>query len=282
MRIFHDPSELSQYLKEAKSVGKKIGFVPTMGALHEGHLALISASKRENDLTVCSIFVNPTQFNNKEDLALYPRPIDSDRQKLEDAGCDVLFSPSEVQMYRQLPRLKFDFGHLETIMEGKFRPGHFNGVGIVVAKLFHIVQPDYAYFGQKDYQQYLVISTLVSDLSFQLTLVCHPTVRESDGLALSSRNLRLTEKEREKAPLIFKALEYASQLLKTGKDIQDIKTSVQEMIHPSTGFELEYVEVANATNLELLDGQVKNQRVVICLAAFLGKVRLIDNVLVDL
>ena len=146
MRIFQSQSDISNFLKTERALGKKIGFVPTMGALHEGHLALIHTSKRANDLTVCSIFVNPTQFNNKEDLAKYPRPTDSDRQKLEDAICDVLFIPSENEMYRELPRLKLDFGALETVMEGKFRPGHFNGVGIVVTKLFNIIQPDTVYF----------------------------------------------------------------------------------------------------------------------------------------
>jgi pantoate--beta-alanine ligase len=282
MRIFQSPSDISNFLSSERALGKKIGFVPTMGALHEGHLALINSSKLANDITVCSIFVNPTQFNNKEDLAKYPRPIDADRQKLEEANCDVLFIPSENQMYDELPRLKFDFGDLEKVMEGQFRPGHFNGVGIVVAKLFNIVQPDISYFGQKDYQQFMVISTLVKDLSFQIQLVCHPTIREKDGLALSSRNLRLSSDERAIAPLIYKCLQSAVSELKKGISIESIKEQVSNEINSHAGFQLEYIEFADANTLSLLEGYVKNKKVVICLAAFLGTVRLIDNVIVEI
>jgi len=281
MRIFQEPSDINSLLSAESSLGKKIGLVPTMGALHEGHLALVTASQRENDVTVCSIFVNPTQFNNKEDLTNYPRPIESDRQKLEEIGCDVLFAPSETQMYPELPRMKMDFGHLETVMEGKFRPGHFNGVGIVVAKLFNIIQPDTAYFGQKDYQQYLVISTLLKDLSFSIRLVCYPTVRESSGLALSSRNLRLTDREKTIAPLIYKCLQLASEGLLSGNSVESVKKIVSETLKEEPNFNLEYIEIADSKTLEILSGNVSNRNVVICIAAFLGGVRLIDNILVE-
>lgn len=281
MRIFQEPADINSLLRKERTLGKKVGFVATMGALHEGHLALIAASKRENDITVCSIFVNPTQFNNKEDLQKYPRPFDLDRQKLEEAGCDVLFAPSESQMYPEPPRLKMDFGNLETVMEGKFRPGHFNGVGIVVGKLFNIIQPDTAYFGQKDYQQFLVISTLLKDLSFPIRLVCNPTVRESSGLALSSRNLRLNEREKALAPIIFKCLQNASEGILSGHSIESVKSKVSSSLEQNSDFKLEYTEVADSETLEILNGNISSRKVVICIAAFLGGVRLIDNVLVE-
>lgn len=281
MRIFQEPADINSLLRKERTLGKKVGFVATMGALHEGHLALIAASKRENDITVCSIFVNPTQFNNKEDLQKYPRPFDLDHQKLEEAGCDVLFAPSESQMYPEPPRLKMDFGNLETVMEGKFRPGHFNGVGIVVGKLFNIIQPDTAYFGQKDYQQFLVISTLLKDLSFPIRLVCYPTVRESSGLALSSRNLRLNEREKALAPIIFKCLQNASEGILSGHSIESVKSKVSSSLEQNSDFKLEYTEVADSETLEILNGNISSRKVVICIAAFLGGVRLIDNVLVE-
>lgn len=200
MHIFNTISETQQYLKAQQRAGKTIGFVPTMGALHAGHISLIERAKTENDLAVCSIFVNPTQFNNSDDLKKYPRTLERDCEMLRPVGCDVVFAPSAEEMYPSLPQLKMDFGTLETIMEGKFRPGHFNGVGIVVSKLFNIVKPDKAYFGLKDLQQVAVIRRMVQELSFDLEIIPCPTLRETDGLAMSSRNTRLSPEARALAP----------------------------------------------------------------------------------
>ena len=198
MHIFKEIKPLRAFLNQKRAEQESIGLVPTMGALHRGHLALIQASKAENKLTVCSIYVNPTQFNNSADLEKYPRTLPADIALLEEAGCDVLFCPGNQEMYRDVSTLTMDFGGVDKILEGKFRPGHFSGVGLVVSKLFNIVAPDRAYFGQKDFQQFSVIARLVKELQFGLELRRIPTLRESDGLAMSSRNMRLNESDRKK------------------------------------------------------------------------------------
>ncbi|PWK24406.1 pantoate--beta-alanine ligase [Arcicella aurantiaca] len=279
MQVFHSIKSLQVFLKSERLAGKSVGFVPTMGALHNGHLSLIEASKKQNELTVCSIFVNPTQFNNAQDLVVYPRTLEADCQMLDSAGCDAVFAPSVEEMYPQLPHLKFDFGDLERVMEGKFRPGHFNGVGIVVSKLFNIVQPDHAYFGQKDLQQCAVINRLVKDLSFSLTLNICPTQRETDGLAMSSRNRNLSPEQRNLAPAIYKSLQQASDLLRNKKSGEEAKTLVSEYLSKVEGIDLEYFEISDFETLqpinELLEGQTA-----LCIAAFMGKTRLIDNVII--
>jgi pantoate--beta-alanine ligase len=265
-----------QHLAPLQQAGQTIGFVPTMGALHEGHLDLIRRAKQECDVVVASVFVNPTQFNNPDDLARYPRTIEQDSEMLERVGTDVLFFPAAADMYPEPPQLRFNFGELETVMEGAFRPGHFNGVGLVVAKLFHIVQPNRAYFGQKDLQQVAVIRRLIRDLSFPVELIRCETVREADGLAMSSRNRNLTDKERQQAPAIYEALLLARDLLVEGQSPNQAKAAVSGFFaqHP---IQLEYVEVANADTLQpIADVQAPGQTA-ICLAAQLGKVRLIDN-----
>ncbi|GAB3709667.1 pantoate--beta-alanine ligase [Spirosoma flavus] len=254
-----------------------IGFVPTMGALHEGHLALVEAARRENDVVVSSIFVNPVQFNNPDDLARYPRTLEEDCQKLETAGCDVVFAPSVEEMYPQKPLLRIHFGELETVLEGAFRPGHFNGVGIVVSKLFNIVQPDRAYFGQKDLQQVAVIRRLVQDLSFPVELIRCPTLREEDGLAMSSRNRNLTPDERQQAPVLFQSLTMARDLLLEGQDVVQVKSAVTNFFASRPEFRLEYVDVVNADTLQSAEEVLAPGQTAICLAAHLGKVRLIDN-----
>ncbi len=279
MQIFHSIKSLQVFLKSERLAGKSVGLVPTMGALHKGHLSLIEASNQQNQLTVCSIFVNPTQFNNAQDLAVYPRTLDADCQMLESAGCHAVFAPSVDEMYPQLPNLKFDFGDLERVMEGKFRPGHFNGVGVVVSKLFNIIQPDNAYFGQKDLQQCAVINRLVKDLSFALTLNICPTQRESDGLAMSSRNRNLSAEQRNLAPEIYKSLQQACNLLKNKKSGEETKKFVAEYLSKVEGIDLEYFEISDFETLqpinELLEGQTA-----LCIAAFMGKTRLIDNVII--
>jgi pantoate--beta-alanine ligase len=273
MQRFDTVPTLRQYLTSIRSK-QSIGLVPTMGALHEGHITLIDAARRENDVVVSSIFVNPTQFNNPDDLARYPRTLEEDCEKLEAAGCDVVFTPSVPEMY---PVLRMNFGELETVMEGAFRPGHFNGVGIVVAKLFNIIQPNRAYFGQKDLQQVAVIRRLIRDLSFPIELIRCPTVRESDGLAMSSRNRNLTPAEREEATALFKGLSMAHELLVEGHSPSQAKAAVTGFFTGNPHFRLEYVDVVNADTLQLANEVLAPGQTAICLAAHLGNVRLIDN-----
>lgn len=279
MQVFHTIKSLQVFLKSERLAGKSVGLVPTMGALHNGHLSLIEASNQQNQLTVCSIFVNPTQFNNAQDLAVYPRTLDADCQMLESAGCNAVFAPSVDEMYPQLPNLKFDFGDLERVMEGKFRPGHFNGVGIVVSKLFNIIQPDHAYFGQKDLQQCAVINRLVKDLSFALTLNICPTQRESDGLAMSSRNRNLSTEQRNSAPEIYKSLQQACDLLKNKKSGEETKQFVADYLSKVKGIDLEYFEISDFETLQPIN-QLSEDKTALCIAAFMGKTRLIDNVII--
>jgi pantoate--beta-alanine ligase len=279
MQVFHTTKSLQVFLKSERLSGKSIGLVPTMGALHNGHLSLIEASKKQNKLTVCSIFVNPTQFNNAQDLAVYPRTLEADCQMLESAGCDAVFAPNVEEMYPQLPNLKFDFGDLERVMEGQFRPGHFNGVGIVVSKLFNIVQPDNAYFGQKDLQQCAVINRLVKDLSFSLTLNICPTQRESDGLAMSSRNRNLSPEQRNLASEIYKSLQQACNLLKNKKSGEEAKQFVNDYLSKIEGIDLEYFEISDFETLQPIN-QLLEGKTALCIAAFMGKTRLIDNVII--
>lgn len=279
MHLLTTLADLRQYVNDQKRQGHTLGLVPTMGALHAGHLALVAASRATNDRTVASVFVNPIQFNNPDDLARYPRTLEADCAMLDAAGCDAVFAPSAAEMYPRPPALKVDFGTLETVMEGRFRPGHFNGVGVVVAKLFHLVQPDRAYFGQKDLQQCAVVKRLIDDLSFPLELVVCPTQREADGLAMSSRNRNLTVAERAAAPFIFRELTKAKNRIADGQAVETVKTVVERDFSANPAFRLEYFEVADPTSLEPLTGPLEGRPAALCVAAFLGKVRLIDNVL---
>jgi pantoate--beta-alanine ligase len=277
MQIFKEISPLRAFLKDVRKAGKTIGLVPTMGALHQGHLSLIEASKAANDVTVATVFVNPTQFNNPTDLLKYPRTLDKDTQLLKEVRCDVLFAPETHELYPEPSFLKMDFGTLDKVMEGKFRPGHFSGVGLVVSKLFNIVGPDNAYFGQKDWQQFAVISKLVAELSFQLTLHSVATLREPNGLALSSRNLRLSESQRTLAAVFYKGLQLAQRDLVNGKDMARVRKSVEELIDKEDGVKLEYFEMADSKNLNVLENVDRASQPILCIAGFVGEVRLIDN-----
>ena len=281
MQTFDTVESLRKYVSQYRKLGETIGFVPTMGALHAGHLALVRRCKQENDLAVCSIYVNPAQFNSGEDLANYPRTLEADRQLLQGAGCDVLFAPTDAQMYPQPAHLKMDFGSLETVLEGRFRPGHFNGVGIVVAKLFHIVQPGAAYFGQKDLQQCLVVRQLIRDLSFPIEMKIHPTVREADGLAMSSRNRRLASAQRAAAPLLYQALLGAREILANGGTVESARETVRIQLLQSSEIRLEYFEVADSQSLAEITSATVPPPYALCIAAHLGSVRLIDNLLVE-
>lgn len=279
MKIFYSINTLQDYLKTQRKKGKSIGLVPTMGALHKGHLSLIEASKADNDLTICSIFVNPTQFNNPQDLAVYPRTLEADCVMLESVKCDVVFAPNAHDMYLTLPNLKFDFGDLERVMEGQFRPGHFNGVGIIVSKLFNIIQPDSAFFGQKDLQQCAIINRLVKDLSYNLKLNICTTQRESDGLAMSSRNRNLTTEQRKNAPEIYKSLQKAVELLKNKKSAIAVKGFITSYLDNIEGIEVEYFEISDFETLQPIS-ELSERKMAFCIAAFMGKTRLIDNVIV--
>ena len=274
-------SDIRQHSEQLRGQGNRIGFVPTMGALHQGHLSLIRAAKQQNDVTVCSIFVNPTQFNNSEDYRLYPRLLAQDAELLAQEGCDVLFAPLPEEMYRQKAKLTFDFGELEQVMEGAHRPGHFNGVATVVSKLFHLVKPHQAFFGQKDLQQVAVVRQLVNGLSFDLELVRFPTVREPDGLAMSSRNKRLDAGQRQVATALYKALQLAKGQLGQ-KPVYSIKAAVEAYLAGIDQVALEYFDIVHPDTLQPLDQVQPGQEAALCIAAFVGPVRLIDNVLVNL
>lgn len=280
MIIFKYAEELARYIEQQKTAGKLIGFVPTMGALHNGHLALINQSGKETAVTVCSIFVNPTQFNNPSDYQLYPNTIEKDIEKLEAAGCDVLFLPAIAEMYPHgTSNLEqYDLGYLETLLEGKFRPGHFQGVCQVMNRLLTMVKAHKLFMGQKDYQQCMVVSRLLQLMQSPTELITCPTLREADGLAMSSRNMRLTPEDRQKATAIYKSLTLIKQELNHGADWTVIKNKASQLL-TDAGFKIDYVELADAQTLEPatnLDGP----RVAL-IAAFLHDVRLIDNMLLE-
>jgi pantoate--beta-alanine ligase len=277
MLIFSDVASTQAQLQAWRKAGDTIGFVATMGALHEGHLALIQRSKAENTRTVCSIYVNPTQFNNLQDLEKYPRHLEKDATLLAQAECDLLFAPADSEMYHKPPLMRLHFGALEEVMEGRFRPGHFNGVALVVSKLLHIIAPQRAYFGQKDLQQFAIIKQLVEDLSFPVALVCHEIVREADGLAMSSRNQRLSSSERQEAAQIYQALELGAATFRT-KGPQAAKEAVHAFFEEKAHFRLEYFEIAAPDSLQSL-AELRFPAA-LCIAAFLGDVRLIDNLII--
>ncbi len=278
MQTFDTIQATKQFLAEAKKQNKTIGFVPTMGALHEGHLELMRRANRENDLLAVSVFVNPIQFNNPDDLKKYPRDLEKDKQLLESVGCDLLFAPGVGEMYpEEEVTEKFDFGTLETVMEGAFRPGHFNGVAVVVKRLFNIIEPDSAYFGEKDFQQLAIIQKLVEMENMPLRIVPCPIVRETDGLAMSSRNERLTPAERKQAPFIYRTLQEAVQL-KDKKSPKEIKQWVAKQFDGKSDFRLEYFEIADDQMLQPVLNWTDSDGVVGFIAAFLGEVRLIDNI----
>ncbi|MDX5417841.1 MAG: pantoate--beta-alanine ligase [Hymenobacteraceae bacterium] len=280
MEVIKHVGTIREKMQAIRCSGKRIGFVPTMGALHEGHLQLLRASARENDITVCSIFVNPTQFNNPEDYKLYPRTSEQDIALLQSVNCDYLFLPEAQEVYSQQTLLQFSFGALEAVMEGEHRPGHFNGVATIVSKLFHYVNPSRAYFGQKDLQQVAIVRQLVQALSFDLELVCYPTVREEDGLAMSSRNKRLNEEQRQIATHLYKALQMAASML-SEKPVQSIKQEIGSYLQSINQVELEYFEIADPSTLQPLHEVQGAGEAALCIAAHVGPVRLIDNLLVN-
>jgi pantoate--beta-alanine ligase len=277
LKNFAKKADLQQYLSALSAQGKVIGLVPTMGALHDGHLSLIALAQQQCDVVVCSIFVNPTQFNDPKDLEIYPRPIADDIKKLEQVNCDVLFNPEVNEMYAGNEQWHLEIGPLEHLLEGKFRPGHYQGVTQVVHKLFDIIKPDVAFFGQKDYQQFMVINTMVKLLSMPVKLVMCPIQREPDGLAMSSRNIHLTADDRQHALILSRTLNHIKQNFNSN-NIAQLQHQAQAAISAEPGVELAYFEIADGDTLQPANQNTKS--IVALVAAKVGKTRLIDNVVI--
>ncbi|HEY2583218.1 MAG TPA: pantoate--beta-alanine ligase [Mucilaginibacter sp.] len=278
MKTFTTRKTLDEYLLQIRSSNKTIGFVPTMGALHQGHISLVELAQQHNDEIVCSIFVNPTQFNDPKDLEKYPRTVAADSKMLKQINCDVLFNPEVKEIYDDNEQWHLDLGELEHLLEGKFRPGHYQGVTQVVYKLFNIVKPDTAFFGQKDYQQFLIISKMVELLGIPVKLVMCPIKRDPDGLAMSSRNIHLSADERKRALILSKTLNWVKDNF-DNNNITQLKTEAEAMIASVPGLELEYFEIADGDTLHPADRNTK--KIVALVAAKVGKTRLIDNIILS-
>ncbi len=277
MKVFNNINELKSVLATHRLEGKKIALVPTMGALHQGHASLVRKAAAENDIVVVSVFVNPTQFNDKNDLKKYPRTLEADCELLEREGADIVFSPSVDEMYPEEDKRQFSFPPLDTVMEGIFRPGHFNGVCQVVSKLFMIAEPDKAYFGEKDFQQLAIIREMVRKMGFKLEIVGCPIIREMDGLALSSRNALLSAEERKTALNISKNLFESVDYSKT-HTLSETKEFVENSIAAVDGLKLEYFEIVDGNTLQSLEEWQNSSYIVGCITVFCGSVRLIDNI----
>lgn len=277
MKVFDSISSVRVFLSGKRLDGSQIGLVPTMGALHKGHFKLVKNAIENNDVVVVSIFVNPTQFNKKEDLENYPRHLDQDIKALENIGCHAVFVPTESEMYPVDRALTFDVGYFEKIMEGKFRQGHFAGVAVVVSKLFNIIAPNRAYFGQKDLQQLTLIKNLVQELNFNLEIIEIATVREASGLAMSSRNKRLNDEQIKVASNIYKGLKTLESQITAGVSIKSARLQVEKFYNALDGFELEYLEVVNKVNLLPLEEFNPDIDLAICVAGYISDVRLLDN-----
>lgn len=279
MQVFHKIVELQNKLFEDRKNGKSVGLVPTMGALHEGHASLVKKSVKDNDVTVVSVFVNPTQFNDPKDLSSYPRDIEADCKLLEEVGTDYVFTPSVEEMYPTPDTRHFEFPPISTVMEGAHRPGHFNGVCQVVSRLFYITRPDKAYFGEKDWQQIAVVKAMVRSLNLNVKIVECPIIRDTDGLARSSRNALLSADEREIAPNIFKALKESIEYSKK-HNINETHDYVVEKINSVNGLEVEYFEIVDGNTLQRVSDWNDSEYIVGCITVYCGKrpVRLIDHI----
>lgn len=278
MIVLYTVNDLQHAVSISKNEGKTIGFVPTMGALHEGHVSLVKECSKQNDICVVSIFVNPTQFNNLTDLDKYPRTIEQDTNVLELAGADIVFIPSVEQIYPEPDTRIFEFGQLDIVMEGKFRPGHFNGVAQVVSRLFDIVQPDRAYFGEKDFQQLVIIREMVRQLNLSVEIIPMPILREKSGLAMSSRNQRLTEEQKNTAVNIYKVLTESKKLYKNNT-VTETLSQVIDSVNKIDMLEVEYFEIVDGNTLQQISDWKDTNYAVGCITVFCGEVRLIDNVI---
>lgn len=278
MKIIRTVKELKDAVSALKAEGKSVGFVPTMGALHDGHISLVEQARKGNDAVVVSVFVNPTQFNNPDDLRTYPRTEEADCSRLENAGVDIAFLPSVEEMYPEPDTRVFDLGAVAEVMEGAMRPGHFNGVAQVVSRLFAMVDPDRAYFGEKDFQQIAVIRRMVELEKFPIEIVACPIKRESDGLAMSSRNVRLNARQREVAPNIHRVLKESVSLKNDGVSLEEVKRRVIDEINSFPEMEVEYYEIVNAADMQPVARWSDCKEAVGCITVYLGDVRLIDNI----
>ena len=279
MKVVHTIKDLQAELTALRAQGKKVGLVPTMGALHAGHASLVKRSVSENGVTVVSVFVNPTQFNDKNDLEKYPRTLDADCRLLEECGADFAFSPSVSEMYPEPDTRQFSYAPLDTVMEGAFRPGHFNGVCQIVSKLFAIVEPDRAYFGEKDFQQIAVIRAMVEDLHLKVEIVPCPVVREKRGVAMSSRNTLLTDREKAVASHIFGILS-KSKNFATNHTLKETRQYVVDSLNAIVGLEVQYFAIVDGGSLQELDSWSDSDDIVGCITVFCGSqpIRLIDHV----
>ena len=281
MKVYQDILSTRNTIKDIRQSNKSIGLVPTMGALHEGHFSLINAANKENDVTIVTIFVNPLQFSNPEDLRNYPATFDDDLAILKEIGCDILFAPSVEWMYPEEPIINLSFGEMEEIMEGAYRPGHFRGVALVVMKLFNILQPTRAYFGQKDLQQFKIIEQMVHDTSMNVDLKMMPIIREKSGLAMSSRNHRLTDIGRGKALQIHKALHIAADEIKIGGSIKKSITLAEDHLARYREIKLEYLQLVNLKDLRAVETANGSDQLVLCFAGYIDNIRLIDNLIIN-
>lgn len=277
MRVVTTIADLRNEINSAKEAGKNIGFVPTMGALHNGHIQLVKRCVAENEFSVVSIFVNPTQFNDKNDLIKYPRTLEADCKLLEETGCNLIFAPSVEEIYPEEDTRQFDFGQLDKVMEGQFRPGHFNGVAQVVSRLFDAVTPDNAYFGEKDFQQLAIIRQMVKMLNYPIQIHPCPIVREGSGLALSSRNARLSADQLAAAPVIYETLLQSKEWKKT-MSVEAVKAKVIDTLNADSHFRVEYFDIVDGLTLQSLCDWSESDYIVGCIAVFCGEVRLIDNI----
>ncbi len=277
MRVVKTISELKSLISGYKQENKTVGLVPTMGALHAGHKSLVDRARKENDIVVVSVFVNPTQFNNKQDLATYPRTEERDCALLEAAGCDVVFMPAVEEVYPEPDNRQFDLGAVAEVMEGAHRPGHFNGVAQIVSKLFGFVEPDRAYFGEKDFQQIAVIRKMVQLEGFKLQIVACPIKREDDGLALSSRNVRLTAEQRQLAPNIYRVLKESCNFAKS-HTVAETEKFVVDNLNALPQMEVEYYSIVDALTMQPVSDWADADSITGCITVYCGEVRLIDNI----
>lgn len=277
MRVVKTISELKSLISGYKQENKTVGLVPTMGALHAGHKSLVDRARKENDIVVVSVFVNPTQFNNKQDLATYPRTGERDCALLEAAGCDVVFMPAVEEVYPEPDNRQFDLGAVAEVMEGAHRPGHFNGVAQIVSKLFGFVEPDRAYFGEKDFQQIAVIRKMVQLEGFKLQIVACPIKREDDGLALSSRNVRLTAEQRQLAPNIYRVLKESCNFAKS-HTVAETEKFVVDSLNALPQMEVEYYSIVDALTMQPVSDWADADSITGCITVYCGEVRLIDNI----
>ncbi len=277
MRVVKTISELKSLISGYKQENKTVGLVPTMGALHAGHKSLVDRARKENDIVVVSVFVNPTQFNNKQDLATYPRTEERDCALLEAAGCDVVFMPAVEEVYPEPDNRQFDLGAVAEVMEGAHRPGHFNGVAQIVSKLFGFVEPDRAYFGEKDFQQIAVIRKMVQLEGFKLQIVACPIKREDDGLALSSRNVRLTAEQRQMAPNIYRVLKESCNFAKS-HTVAATEKFVVDSLNALPQMEVEYYSIVDALTMQPVSDWADADSITGCITVYCGEVRLIDNI----